>query len=83
VDPLAELWPAFEQWLVEEPTLTANELLERLLTTSPNAAISRGQLRTLQRRVKVWRADRAKFLVLGQHARVIEPVTTTEQPSAP
>ena len=83
VDPLSELWPIFEQWLVEEPTLSANELLKRLLTTSPNAAISRAQLRTLQRRVKVWRADRAKFLVLGQHAGAVEAVTTIERPSTP
>jgi len=68
VDPLAELWPEFEQWLIEEPTLTARELLDRLATTSPNAAISKVQLRTLQRRVKLWRADRATLLILGQHA---------------
>jgi Integrase core domain len=67
-DPLAEIWPAFEQWLLEEPTLTAKDLLERLLSTSPDAAINRTQLRTLQRRIKAWRADRAKYLVLGQHA---------------
>ena len=83
VDPLSELWPIFEQWLVEEPTLSANELLKRLLTTSPNAAISRAQLRTLQRRVKVWRADRTKFLALGQHAGAVEAVTTKERPSTP
>jgi hypothetical protein len=67
-DPLAEMWPAFEQWLLEEPTLTAKELLERLLSTSPDTAINRGQLRTLQRRIKMWRADRAKYLVLGRLA---------------
>jgi Integrase core domain len=83
VDPLAELWPEFEQWLIEEPTLTARELLERLATTSPNAAISKAQLRTLQRRVRLWRADRAKFLILGQHAGAVKSVTTSEQPSTP
>ncbi len=67
-DPLAEIWPAFEQWLLEDPTLTAKELLERLLSSSPDTAINRGQLRTLQRRAKKWRADRAKYLVLGQNA---------------
>jgi Integrase core domain len=67
-DPLAEIWPAFEQWLLEEPTLTAKDLLERLLSTSPDAAINSAQLRTLQRRIKAWRADRAKYLVLGRHA---------------
>ncbi len=67
-DPLAEIWPAFEQWLLEDPTLTAKDLLERLLSTSPDAAINSAQLRTLQRRIKAWRADRAKYLVLGRHA---------------
>ncbi|MHB8152413.1 MAG: DDE-type integrase/transposase/recombinase [Vulcanimicrobiaceae bacterium] len=71
-DPLAEVWPSFEQWLLEEPTLTAKDLLERLLSTSPDAAVSRPQLRTLQRRIKAWRADRAKYLVLGQHAGIVE-----------
>jgi hypothetical protein len=67
-DPLAEIWPAFEQWLLEEPTFTAKDLLERLLSMSPDVAINRTQLRTLQRRIKAWRADRAKYLILGKHA---------------
>ncbi len=67
-DPLAEIWPAFERWLLEEPTLTAKDLLGRLLSASPDAAMTRAQLRTLQRRIKAWRADRAKYLVLGRHA---------------
>jgi hypothetical protein len=79
VDPLAEHWPQFEQWLIEEPTLTAREVLERLATTSPNAAISNVQLRTLQRRVKLWRADHAKVLILGHHAGA----ESSEQPSTP
>jgi hypothetical protein len=81
VDPLAELWPEFEHWLMEEPTLTARDLLERLTTTSPDAAISTVQLRTLQRRVKSWRSDRAKSLILGQNAGAVKSVTTLEQPS--
>jgi hypothetical protein len=71
-DPLAEIWPAFEQWLLEEPTLTAKDLLERLLSATPNAAINRTQLRTLQRRIKAWRADRARYLVLGQQALQVQ-----------
>ena len=67
-DPLAEIWPACEQWLLEDPALTAKELLERLLSILPDAAINSAQLRTLQRRVKTWRADQAKYLVLGRHA---------------
>ena len=29
-DPLVDVWPVVEQWLLEEPTLTARDLLERL-----------------------------------------------------
>jgi hypothetical protein len=81
VDPLAEHLPEFEQWLIEDPTLTAKELLERLATTSPNPAISKAQLRTLQRRIKVWRADRAKSLIFCQQADAVTSVTASEQPS--
>jgi Integrase core domain len=83
VDPLAEQWPEFERWLMEEPTLTAKDILERLATTSPNPAISKAQLRTLQRRVKVWRADRAKSLIFCQHADAVTSVATSEQPHTP
>ena len=31
----------------------------------PHAYASKAQLRTLQRRVKTWRAERAKELILG------------------
>jgi hypothetical protein len=78
VDPLAEIWPEFEKWLVEEPTLTAAELLQRLAITTPNTAITKVQLRTAQRRVSLWRANRAKVLVLGQHVGCVEPITMTE-----
>ncbi|MGH7717123.1 MAG: integrase catalytic domain-containing protein [Vulcanimicrobiaceae bacterium] len=65
-DPFAEIWPALEQWLLEDPTLTAKDLLERLCAMSSGAAVSGAQLRTLQRRIKIWRSDRAKYLVLGR-----------------
>lgn len=67
-DPLAEAWPAFEQWLLADPTLTAKELLECFSALSNAPAVGGAQLRTLQRRVKTWRKDRAKYLILGPHA---------------
>jgi hypothetical protein len=39
--------------------------MERLATLIPDAYASKAQLRTLQRRVKAWRAERAKEMVLG------------------
>ena len=39
--------------------------MERLATLIPDAYAGNAQLRTLQRRVKAWRAERAKEMVLG------------------
>ncbi|GEO41847.1 hypothetical protein SAE02_59950 [Skermanella aerolata] len=51
-------------WLEAEPERTARELLERLQSTYPDRYPD-GQLRTLQRRVKVWRSAKAQELVFG------------------
>ena len=40
--------------------------MERLATLVPDAYASKAQLRTLQRRVKAWRADRAREMVMGR-----------------
>ena len=39
--------------------------MDRLATMVPDAYASKAQLRTLQRRVKAWRAERVKEMVLG------------------
>ncbi|WP_260858808.1 hypothetical protein [Paraburkholderia sp. BCC1885] len=65
VDPFADAWPAIEGWLIAEPAVSANELMDRLATMVPDAYASKAQLRTLQRRVKAWRAERVKEMVLG------------------
>jgi hypothetical protein len=66
VDPFADAWPAIEGWLITEPAVSAKVLMERLATMVPDAYASKTQLRTLQRRVKAWRAERAKDMVLGR-----------------
>jgi hypothetical protein len=66
VDPFANVWPVVEGWLIAEPAVSAKVLMERLATLVPDAYASKAQLRTLQRRVKDWRAERAKELVLGR-----------------
>jgi hypothetical protein len=58
VDPFANAWPVIEGWLIAEPAVSANELMDRLVTMVPAAYASKAQLRTLQRRVKAWRAER-------------------------
>jgi len=55
-----------EGWLIADPTVSAKALMERLATLVPEAYASKAQLRTVQRRVKAWRAGRAKDMVLGR-----------------
>ena len=61
-DPFEDVWPLVEQWLNEQPDATAKTLFQRLQDQTPFAP---GQLRTLQRRVKGWRTEIARQLVLG------------------
>jgi Integrase core domain len=64
-DPFAESWPLVEGWLAAEPNLAAGELLTRLRQRLPDLYPTGAQLRTLQRRVKAWRAERARQLVFA------------------
>lgn len=63
-DPFADVWPRVRAWLEAEPDRTAKDLLERLQQEYPGQ-FSSAQLRTLQRRVKAWRADAARRLVFA------------------
>jgi hypothetical protein len=54
-DPFAEVWPEVSELLAREPGLQAKTVFEELQRRFPGR-FSAGQLRTLQRRVKVWRA---------------------------
>ena len=65
-DPFADAWPVIEGWLIAEPSVSANALMDRLAAMVPDAYASKAQLRTLQRRVKAWRAERAKEMILGR-----------------
>src|ERR1700712_2003226 len=65
VDPFADAWPLIEGWVIAEPSVPANVLMDRLAAMFPEAYASQAQLRTLQRRVKAWRAERVKELILG------------------
>jgi hypothetical protein len=76
VDPFEEVWPTIEQWLVDAPDASAKELHLRLLVLAPER-FHAGQLRTLQRRVKIWRNEMVRQLVFGasrqSSAEVVEP----------
>jgi hypothetical protein len=68
-DPFVHAWPVVDQWLMNEPTVSAKELLERLAVMLPDAYAGTSHLRTLQRRVQQWRAEQAKNMILGSLAR--------------
>ena len=72
VDPFADAWPLVDGWLVAEPAVSAKELMGRLATMFPQAYAGNAQLRTLQRRVKAWRAERARELIMGKRRDPIE-----------
>ena len=57
-----------EGWLLAEPNVTAKELLRRLIQQLPDLYPTGAQLRTLQRRVKTWRAQWARRLVFAANA---------------
>ncbi|MFQ5745044.1 MAG: IS21 family transposase [Acidobacteriota bacterium] len=56
-DPFADDWPKLEAMLGEAPELEAKTLFDHLVGLKPDA-YEAGQLRTLQRRIREWRAQR-------------------------
>jgi hypothetical protein len=54
-DPFDDDWETLELRLIDAPELEAKTLFEQLLTSTPDK-YAPGQLRTLQRRVREWRA---------------------------
>jgi hypothetical protein len=64
VDPFEAVWPQVQSWLNEQPDANAKDLFLRLQENMPGA-FPPGQLRTLQRRIKQWRSEIARQLVLG------------------
>ncbi|MGG5889103.1 ISNCY family transposase [Falsiroseomonas sp. HC035] len=63
-DPFAQVTAQLHEWFLAAPSLTARELLARLQAEVP-AVYPETLLRTLQRRVKGWRAAVARDLVFG------------------
>lgn len=65
-DPFETVWPRILGWLQNEPDRTAVELLHRLQNEHPGE-FPDGQVRTLQRRLKLWRRAAARRLVFTGH----------------
>ena len=55
LDPFAADWQEITEWLARQPERTAHSIFEELQRRS-SGKYAAGQLRTLQRRVKEWRA---------------------------
>lgn len=65
-DPFEMVWPQVEKMLEAAPGLEAKTIFERLLER-PEASFTEGQLRTLQRKIRRWRAQH------GPHKEVMFP----------
>ena len=61
-DPFESAWPMLLEWIEADPSLTAKALFKRLQSVS-SVPFPEYQLRTLQRRVKVWRRDKVHELL--------------------
>ncbi len=73
IDPFESTWPLVEKWLNDQPDANAKGLLHRLQQVDPT--IPANQLRTLQRRVREWRTEVARRLVVG----AFDPTPEAEQ----
>jgi hypothetical protein len=63
-DPLIAVTAQLREWFEAEPWRTARELLERLQVEQPGLYPT-GLLRTVQRRLKIWRHEAAFAMVFG------------------
>lgn len=63
-DPLVDVTNDLYSWFEAEPWRTGRELLERLQSIYPGEYPD-GLIRTVQRRVKAWRRDRAHRMIFG------------------
>jgi len=63
-DPLEAVTDMLKAWFDADPSLTGRQLLDRLQIEHPGAYPD-GLIRTVQRRLKAWRRDCAKALVMS------------------
>jgi hypothetical protein len=78
-DPLAAVTEQMKAWFDAEPGITGRELLDRLQATDPETCPDK-LIRTVQRRVKVWRREHARTLVLGPAAATAAGHAAGEHP---
>ena len=66
-DPLLAVTAELEEWYQAEPWRTSREFLERVQAKYPGRYAD-GLIRTVQRRIKIWRGARARDLMFGPFA---------------
>ena len=76
-DPLIEVTEQLKRWFEEEPWRSGRELLEKL-QVEPPGDYPDALLRTVQRRLKIWRSEQACALVFTRSPMV--PTATGEMP---
>jgi len=79
-DPLVDVTPLLRQWFDAEPWRTASELRAKLQVEHPGS-YPNSLLRTLQRRLKTWRAEEAAALLFGSMARPKDAVVGAPEAS--
>ena len=74
-DPLADVTDTLKAWFDEDQSQTGRELLCKLQAAYPNTYPD-ALLRTVQRRLKTWRADMARALVFGTSSHAQPQMTS-------
>lgn len=81
-DPLVTVTTRLKEWFELEPWRTGRELLEKLQAEHPDEYPDM-LLRTVQRRLKIWRSEHACALVFAGSASAAENSTTDLLPPEP
>jgi hypothetical protein len=74
-----------KEWLRAEPDITVKALMQRLCERFPEVYPTGAQLRTLQRRVQLWRNEQAKRLIFeagSAHLTVSESTAVSQNREA-
>lgn len=72
IDPFEADWPIIEHWMESDSSTTAKEIMHRLVEIDGDKYSQKNQLRTLQRRIKEWRTEKANQLIFGPSAKQAE-----------
>lgn len=78
-DPLVDVTEQLKRWFGEEPWRTGQELLEKLQTEKPGE-YPETLLRTVQRRLKIWRSEQALALVFSGSSGLTDVSAATMVP---